>query len=312
MRKSKSLEELLPVLYLRGVSSGDFTEALEALLGKEAKGLTHSTISRLKKCWEQDYKDWLKQRFDGKSYVYIWADGVYFTPRLDSDRQCVLVIIGADEYGNKEILAITDGFRENAESWKDLLKDLQSRGLKTPPKLAIGDGALGFWTALRDVYPDTREQRCWVHKTANVLTALPKSKQAQAKSDLQNIWMAETKEDASKAYDTFIDTYSLKYEKAVAKLVKDRDVMLTFFDFPAEHWKHIRTTNPIESTFATLRNRTRKTKGCLSRITGLAMAFKLIKDAQKRWKKLAGKNRLPEVIKGVVFKDGIQQLQQAA
>ena len=312
VRKSKSVEELLPCLYLRGVSSGDFTEALEALLGKEAEGLSHSTISRLKSTWWDEYQAWSKASLAGKQIVYIWADGVYFTPKLDTDRQCMLVIIGADEYGNKHLLAVTDGFRESAESWKDVLNDLKDRGLTTPPKLAVGDGALGFWSALRDVYPETAEQRCWVHKMANVLGVLPKSMQDQAKSDLQEIWMAETKDEANKAFDAFIGSYSLKYEKAVDKLVKDRDALLAFYDFPAEHWKHIRTTNPIESTFATVRNRTRKTKGCLNRKTALAMVYKMGMAAQKRWKKLHGANRLPEIITGVVFKDGISQLQNAA
>ena len=314
LRKSKSLEELLPALYLRGVSSGDFTEALEALLGKDAEGLSHSTISRLKTCWWDQYQQWSKASLADKKIVYIWADGVYFTPRLDGDRQCILVIIGADTFGNKHLLSVADGFRESAESWKDVLSDLKDRGITTPPKLAVGDGALGFWSALRDVYPETIEQRCWVHKTANVLGVLPKSMQSRAKADLHEIWMAETKADANKAFDAFIETYALKYVRAVEKLVKDRDCMLAFYDFPAEHWKHIRTTNPIESTFATVRNRTRKTKGCLSRKTALAMVYKMAMAAQKRWKKLHGANRLPEIITGVVFKDGIsqQQIQHAA
>lgn len=312
LRKSKSVEELLPCLYLRGVSSGDFTEALEALLGKQAEGLSHTTISRLKSTWWDEYQAWSKASLAGKKIVYIWADGVYFTPRLDGDRQCMLVIIGADEYGIKHLLAVTDGFRESTERWKDVLSGLKDRGMITPPKLAVGDGALGFWSALRDVYPETAEQRCWVHKTANVLGVLPKSMQDRAKTDLHEIWMAATKDEANQAFDAFIESYSLKYEKAVDKLVKDRDCMLAFYDFPAEHWKHIRTTNPIESTFATVRNRTRKTKGCLSRKTALAMVYKMGMVAQKRWKKLAGANRLPEIITGVVFKDGISQLQKAA
>ena len=224
----------------------------------------------------------------------------------------MLVIIGADEYGQKDILAISDGFRENADSWKDLLKDLKARGMTVPPQLAIGDGAIGFWTALRDVYPETREQRCWMHKMQNVTGAMPKSLREKAKSDMQDIWMAETKKEANAAFDLFIETYGVKYEKAVAKLVKDRDELLAFYDFPAEHWKHIRTTNPIESVFATVRNRTRKTKGCLNRKTALSMVFRLVLSAKKKWRKISAPARLPEVIEGVVFKDGIKQIQIAA
>jgi transposase-like protein len=310
LRKAKSVEELLPWLYLKGISTGDFSEALAAIVGPDAEGLSSSTIARLKAAWWEEYKAWCTRDLKGRAY--IWADGVYFTPRLDGDRQCMLVIIGADEYGNKDVLAIADGFRENADSWSDILKGLKERGLTVPPRLAIGDGALGFWTALRDVFPDTREQRCWVHKTANVLGALPKSLHEKAKSDIQDIWMAETKKEANAAFDLFVETYGVKYEKAVAKLVKDRDQMLAFYDFPAEHWKHIRTTNPIESVFATVRNRTRKTKGGLNRKTALAMVFKLMISAKKKWRKINGPNRLPEVIEGVEFKDGIKQLQSAA
>jgi transposase-like protein len=312
LRKAKSVEELLPWLYLKGISTGDFSEALAALLGPDAEGLSASTITRLKATWWDEFQTWSKRDLSGKRYVYIWADGVYFTPRLDGDRQCMLVIIGADEYGEKDVLAIMDGFRENADSWRDLLKGLKKRGLTVPPELATGDGALGFWTALRDVFPTTREQRCWVHKTANVLGAMPKSLHEKAKSDLQDIWMAETKKEANAAFDLFVETYGVKYERAVAKLIKDRDVLLTFYDFPAEHWKHIRTTNPIESVFATVRNRTRKTKGCLNRKTALAMVFRLMMSAKKKWRKISGPNRLPEVIQGIAFKDGIKQLQNAA
>jgi transposase-like protein len=312
LRKAKSVEELLPWLYLKGLSTGDFGEALAALLGPDAEGLSSSTITRLKATWWEEYEAWRKRDLKGKRYVYIWADGVYFTPRLDGDRQCMLVIIGADEYGEKDVLAIMDGFRENAESWRDLLKGLKRRGLIVPPELAIGDGALGFWTALRDVFPTTREQRCWVHKTANVTGAMPKSLRDKAKSDLQDIWMAETKKEANAAFDLFVETYGVKYERAVKKLTKDRDELLAFYDFPAEHWKHIRTTNPIESVFATVRNRTRKTKGCLNRKTGLAMVFRLMMSAKKKWRRISGPNRLPEIIQGVEFKDGIKQTQIAA
>lgn len=312
LRKSKSVEELLPWLYLKGISTGDFGEALGAILGPGAQGLSSSTITRLKGDWWEEYKAWCKRDLSTKRYAYIWADGVYFTPRLDGDRQCLLVVIGADEYGEKDVLAVSDGYRENAESWRDLLTDLKERGLSMPPELAIGDGALGFWTALRDVFPTTREQRCWVHKAANVLGAMPKSLHEKAKSDLQDIWMAETKQEAEKAFDMFEKTYGLKYERAVAKLLKDRDELLTFYDFPAEHWKHIRTTNPIESVFATVRNRTRKTKGCLNRKTALAMVFRLMMSAKKKWRKLSAPSRIPEVISGVDFKDGIKLTKIAA
>jgi putative transposase len=312
LRKSKSVEELLPWLYLKGISTGDFSEALAALLGPNGEGLSSSTITRLKATWWDDYEAWRKRDLTGKRYVYFWADGVYFNPRLDDDRQCMLVIIGADEYGDKDVLGIMDGFRENADSWRDLLRSLKKRGLTAAPDLAAGDGALGFWTALRDVYPTTREQRCWVHKMANVLGAMPKPLHERAKACLRDIWQAETKADAIAAFDLFVETYGVKYERAVKKLTKDKDVLFTFYDFPAEHWKHIRTTNPIESIFATVRDRTRKTKGCLSRKTALAMVYKLMMSAKKKWRKLDGKNRLPEIIKGVEFKDGIKQLQNAA
>jgi putative transposase len=312
LRKAKSVEELLPWLYLKGVSTGDFSEALAALLGPNADGLSAKTITRLKADWWNDYEAWQKRDLSHRRFLYIWADGVYFKPRMAEEKQCVLVIVGADEYGRKELLAMIDGFRESAESWRELLLDLRRRGLKQDPKLAIGDGALGFWTALREVFATTREQRCWVHKTMNVLNALPKSLQDKAKNHLHDIWQAETKAAAGAAFDFFVETYGVKYDKAVAKLVKDREALLTFYDYPAEHWKHIRTSNPIESTFATVRHRTKRTKGCLSRRTGLAMAFKLMMSAQGKWRKLDGQNRLPEIIQGVEFRDGLRQLQAAA
>lgn len=312
LRKAKSVEDLLPWLYLKGVSSGDFQDALAALLGPNTKGLSAATISRLKADWWKDYEAWQKQDLGTRRFLYIWADGVYFKPRMSEEKQCVLVIVGADEHGRKELLALTDGFRESTQSWRELLLDLKRRGLKQDPKLAIGDGALGFWAALREVFATTREQRCWVHKTMNVLNAMPKSLQAKAKRHLHDIWQAETRAEANKAFDFFVETYGAKYDKAVAKLVKDRDVLLTFYEFPAEHWKHIRTSNPIESTFATVRHRTKRTKGCLSRKTGLAMAFKLMMSAQKKWRKLDGRNRLPEIIMGVEFRDGLRQLPAAA
>ena len=312
LRKAKSVEELLPWLYLKGVSTGDFTEALAALLGPNAKGLSATTITRLKADWWHDYEAWQKRDLGARRFLYIWADGVYFKPRMSEEKQCVLVIVGADEYGRKELLAMTDGFRESTQSWREVLLDLRRRGLKQDPKLAIGDGALGFWTALREVFASTREQRCWVHKTMNVLNALPQSVQAKAKGHLHDIWQAETRAEAEVAFDFFVETYGVKWDKAVDKLVKDRAVLLTFYDYPAEHWKHIRTSNPIESTFATVRHRTKRTKGCLSRQTGLAMAFKLMIAAQGKWRKLDGRNRLPEIIQGVEFRDGLRQLQNAA
>jgi putative transposase len=312
LRKTKSVEELLPWLYLKGVSTGDFSEALAALLGPQAQGLSAATISRLKADWWNDYEAWQRRDLGMRRFLYIWADGVYFKPRMAEEKQCVLVIVGADEYGCKELLAMTDGFRESTQSWRELLLDLKRRGLKQDPKLAIGDGALGFWAALREVFATTPEQRCWVHKTMNVLNALPKSLQVKAKGHLHAIWQAETKVQANAAFDHFIETFGVKYDKAVAKLIKDRDALLTFYDFPAEHWKHIRTSNPIESTFATVRHRTRRTKGCLSRKTGLAMAFRLMMSAQKKWRKLDGQNRLPEIIQGIEFRDGLRQFQAAA
>ena len=312
LRRSKSVEELLPWLYLKGISSGGFGEALSALLGPDAPGLSASTIARLKALWWEQYVAWQKRDLSAKRYVYFWADGVYFSPRLDHERQCILVIIAADANGHKDIIGLMDGYRESEQSWKELLLDLKRRGLERGPDLAVGDGALGFWKALRQVYGQTREQRCWVHKTANVLNKMPKSLQAKAKGHLHDIWMAETKEEAGKAFDYFLSAYGAKYDKAVRCLEKDRDVLLTFYDFPAEHWKHVRTSNPIESTFATVRLRTVKTRGCLSRKTALAMVFKLILSAKAKWRKLDGSSQLAEVFKGVEFKDGIKQIKHAA
>jgi len=312
LRRSRSVEELLPWLYLKGISTGDFGEALAALLGPDAPGLAASTIARLKAVWWDEYEAWQARDLSARAYVYFWADGIYFSPRMDHDKQCVLVIIAADALGNKDIVALSDGYRESAQSWRELLLDLKCRGLKTGPELAVGDGALGFWKALREVYGESREQRCWVHKSANVLNPMPKSLQARAKGHLQNIWMAETRADAEKAFDFFIDAYGAKYHKAAERLIKDRERLLSFYDFPAEHWKHIRTTNPIESTFATVRLRTAKTKGCLSRKTALSMVFKLILSAKRKWRKLDGSNQLAEIIEGVPFKDGIKLTKHAA
>jgi transposase-like protein len=307
LRRIASLDNLIPVLYLKGISTGDFPQALSSILGDKAKGLSASTVVRLKEQWEQEYAGWARRDLSAKKYVYFWADGIYFNVRLDGERSCVLVIMGADEDGNKELIAISDGIRESTLSWKDVLLDLKRRGLTIDPKLAIGDGALGFWGALEEVYTTTRHQRCWVHKTANILDKLPKSIQARAKSLIHEMYMAETKEDALKAYDQFIAVYGDKYPKAVECLVKDKAKLFTFYDFPAVQWIHIRTTNPIESTFATVRHRTRRTKGCGSRMATLTMAFKLILEAQKTWKKLKGNNLLIHVINNVIFVDGIMQ-----
>jgi transposase-like protein len=304
------MEELLPWLYLKGVSTGDFGEALQALLGPGARGLSATTITRLKASWETEYKDWDKRSLARKRYAYIWADGVYFNVRLESagnQKQCILVLMGATPEGKKELIAITDGYRESDQSWRELLLSAKSRGLDLAPQLATGDGALGFWAALRKVYPATREQRCWFHKTANVLNKLPKTIQPKAKAMLHDIWMAETKQAAERAFDLFLETFRAKYPGAATCLEKDRDVLLTFYDFPAEHWRHIRTTNPIESMFATVRLRTKKTKGAGSRVACLTMVFKLARSAQKKWRALNGSQLIAQVIEGVSFVDGIRK-----
>ena len=312
LRKTKSLEELIPWLYLKGVSTGDFSEALQALVGPQAEGLSASTIVRLKQVWEQEYEAWSRHSLEGKEYVYVWADGIHFNIRLEEDRQCILVLLGATPDGHKELIALADGYRESEQSWKTLLLEVKQRGLKLDPKLATGDGALGFWKALAQVFPTTKEQRCWVHKTANVLDKLPKRLQPTAKEQLHQIWMAEKKVDAQQAFDTFLETYRAKYPKAVECLQKDREVLLTFYDFPAEHWIHLRTTNPIESTFATVRLRHRKTKGNGTRKACLTMVYKLLQSAAKRWRLLNGSHFLPEVIAGVQFIDGIKPQVAAA
>jgi putative transposase len=312
LRKTKSLEELIPWLYLKGISTGDFSEALAALVGPSAAGLSASTIVRLKSVWEEEFQQWNKRSLEGKKYVYVWADGVHFNIRLEEDRLCILVFMGATEDGRKELIAVADGYRESEQSWKSLLLDVKARGLVVDPKLATGDGALGFWKALPQVYPSTREQRCWVHKTANVLDKLPKRLQPEAKDKIHQIWMAPTKVDADKAFDLFVATYEAKYPKATECLSKDRDVLLTFYDFPAEHWIHLRTTNPIESTFATVRLRHRRTKGNGSRLACLTMVFKLMQSASKRWRILNGSNLLPDVIQEVSFIDGIKPQEAAA
>jgi len=306
LRKTKSLEELIPWLYLKGVSTGDFNEALTALVGPNCPGLSASTVTRLKACWEDEFQEWNKRVLEGKQYVYLWADGVHFNIRLEEDRQCILVLMGATSDGRKELIAVVDGFRESEQSWKALLLDVKSRGLVVDPKLATGDGALGFWKAIAQVYPKTREQRCWVHKTANVLDKLPKRLQPEAKAKLHQIWMAATKADADQAFDLFVATYQAQYPKASECLAKDREVLLTFYDFPAEHWIHLRTTNPIESTFATVRLRHRRTKGSGSRVACLTMVFKLMQSASKKWRLLNGSQLLSDVIQGIQFVDGIK------
>ncbi len=310
LRRTRSIEELIPWLYLKGISTNDFGEALEALLGPDAAGLSPTTITRLKEGWAEEFKQWERRDLSEKHYVYVWADGVHFNIRLEdagADRQCILVLIGATADGKKELIAIADGYRESKQSWRELLLSVKHRGLAIDPKLAIGDGALGFWAAVREVWPKVDEQRCWVHKTANVLNNMPKGVQKKAKSMLHEIWMAETRKEAERSFDLFLETFQAKYPAACECLAKDRDVLLTFYDYPAEHWIHLRTTNPIESTFATVRLRTAKTKGSGSRIACLTMVFKLVQSAQKRWRALNGSNLIPDVITGVPFVDGVKK-----
>ncbi|GHV45944.1 IS256 family transposase [Synergistales bacterium] len=309
LKRTKSVEEMLPWLYLKGVSTGDYQEALGSLLGENASGLSANTVSRLKSKWGDEYNEWRRCDLADKKYVYWWADGIYSKVRMD-DKLCLLVIIGATEDGKKELLAVEDGFRESCESWSALLTDLRNRGLKEGAKLAIGDGALGFWKALTMAYPETEHQRCWVHKTANVLNKLPKSMQDIVKSSLHDIWMAPSKEEAEKAFDLTLEKYGAKYSGAMECLKKDRDEMLAFYNFPAEHWVHIRTSNPIESAFSTIRLRSAKTRNCGSRETTLTMMFKLAQSAEKGWKRLKGSKLLRDVIMGVRFKDGIRESDQ--
>ena len=305
LKKTRSIEELLPWLYLKGISTGQYQEALEALLGKQAKGLSANTISRLKKRWLEEHGSWRRRSLAKKRYVYWWADGVYSKVRLD-DKLCLLVVIGVTDQGHKELVAVEDGYRESADSWYELLADLRSRGLRVGPELCVGDGALGFWKALNRIYPGSTHQRCWVHKTANVLNKLPKSMQPKVKEALHDIWMAKTQDDAITAFDGALSVFAVRSPKALECLSKDRDELLSFYDFPAEHWVHIRTTNPIESTFSTVRLRTKKSRSCGSRETTLAMVFKLLENAQMRWKRIKGFRRLAEVITGVEFRDGVR------
>ena len=303
LKRTRSLEEFIPWLYLRGISTGDMQPALSSLLGDEAKGLSANTVSRLKQQWEDEYDQWRQRDLGKRRYVYIWADGIYSKVRMD-DKLCLLVIIGADATGRKEVLAVVDGYRESEASWHEVLSQLTAQGLNTPPKLAVGDGALGFWKALTKHWPTTVQQRCWVHKTANVLNKVPKAVQPKIKERLQDIWMAETRDDAHKAFDLCVEQFEVKYPKAMECLKKDRTLMLAFYDYPAEHWPHIRTTNPIESAFSTIRLRTNKTKSCGSRKTTLAMTYKLAVTAENNWRRLRGFKKLADVIQGVKFKDG--------
>lgn len=306
VRRSGRISAALPWLYLKGISTGDLQEALTVLVGDQAKGLSANVVSRLKADWAREYQAWARRDLSEERYVYWWADGVHTGVREEDDpRLCLLVIIGVRRDGRKELVALADGFREAKASWLDVLRDLKTRGLMRGPELAIGDGALGFWAALDEVYAETRHQRCWFHKTGNVLACLPKSLQSKAKADLQAIWMAPTRHEAYQAFDRFIATYQAKYPKSTEKLIKDRDALLAFYDFPAEHWQHLRTTNPIESTFATVRHRTTRAKNCLSRATFLGLAFKLVQEAEKSWRRIRGAERIHELMQGAVFKDGI-------
>ena len=310
LRRVASVDNLIPILYLKGISSGDMSEALESILGPGTAGLSATNVVRLKALWEQDYQAWKARDLELKRYAYFWVDGIHFNVRLDEERSCILVVMGANESGRKELLAVSDGYAESKASWREILLDLKRRGLKMGPTLAVGDGALGFWAALREVYPGCREQRCWVHKTANVLDKMPKSVQGKAKGMLHEMWQAPTKEKALAAYDHFVNSWEEKYPKAVECLRQDQVELFAFYDFPAAHWIHIRTTNPIESTYATVRLRTKKTKGCGSRQATLTMVFKLALEAEKTWRRLTGHKQIALVMAGRRFVDG--ELQQAA
>jgi putative transposase len=304
LRRMPSVDNLIPFLYLKGISTNDFSTALTAILGEDVKGLSAANIVRLKQCWEREYQSWNKRDLSAKHYVYIWVDGIYFQVRLDEERSCILLIMGADAQGNKELIGISDGYRESKIAWREMLLDLKARGLQQMPKLATGDGALGFWAALTEIFPQTRRQRCWVHKTANILDKLPKGIQSKAKSLIHEMYQAESKKKALGAYEHFLAAYSDKYPKAVECLTKDSEDLFTFYDFPAAHWIHIRTTNPIESTFATVRLRTKRTKGCGSRQATLSMVFKLAQEAQKNWRRLRGYRMIPLVLDNKKFRDG--------
>jgi len=310
-RRTKSLDALLPALYLRGISAGDFQEVLTALLGKDAPNLSPAVIARLKGEWEDEYQRWQKRDLSARRYVYVWADGVYLQARMEPQAECMLVLIGATPEGKKELIGFQTGMRESVQSWKELLVDLKARGLSVAPEVAVGDGALGFWKALDEAFPSTRHQRCWLHKTLNVLDKFPKSVQPNAHKDLHEIWLAPDRATAETAIAAFAEKYAPKYDKAVECLIKDRETLLTFFDFPADHWDHLRTTNPIESVFATVRHRTVRMKGALSQDTARLMVFKLVMAASKTWRRLQGQNQLPKVIQGVKFQDGIEVAPEA-
>ena len=311
MRRAPSIDALVPTLYLKGISTDDFPAALEAILGPNAKGLSAATVVRLKDGWTAEQETWSKRSLAGKRYVYVWADGVYFNARLEDERSCILVVMGADSFGQKELIAISDGFRESTQSWREILVSLRSRGLDKAPALAVCDGAMGFQAACAEVWPTTRIQRCWFHKSGNVLDKLPKALQAKAKGMLHDQYLAPTREDAMKAYDLFVESFGEKYPKAVECLTKDKDDLFTFYDFPAAHWLHLRTTNPIESTFATVRLRHRRTKGSGTRRATLAMVYKLCEEAQKGWRKLDGSKHIPLVEAGIKFVNG-EQVRNAA
>ena len=307
MRRVPSIDALVPVLYLKGISTGDFSKALESILGKNASGLSATNIVRLKKLWEQDYQDWTGRDLSHKRYIYFWADGIYFNVRLEdteNKKQCILVIMGTLENGKKELVSVLDGYRESKQSWQEMMRDLKQRGLKEGPRLAVGDGGLGFWAALAEEFPETIEQRCWVHKTANVLDKMPKSIQPRAKVHICEMYMAPTRDEAFRAYDHFVSQYQAKYERACECLKKDKESLFAFYDFPAEHWRHIRSTNPVESTFATVRLRTKRTKGCGSRLATLTMVFKLALEAEKTWQRIRGHHLIGKVIEGIKFVNG--------
>jgi len=308
MRRVPSIDALIPCLYLKGISTGDFSEALESILGPQATGLSATNIVRLKEGWKQDYETWNNRDLSQKHYAYIWVDGIYFNVRLGDERSCVLVIIGATQDGKKELLAVQDGYRESKLAWQEILRDLKTQGLNNLPALAVGDGALGFWAAAEEEFPSTRRQRCWVHKTANILDKMPRCVQVHAKTRIHEMYMADTKANALKAYDEFLSLYGAKYPRACECLSKDKEDLFTFYDFPAEHWMHIRTTNPIESTFATVRLRTKRTKGCGSRTATLTMVFKLVEQAEKHWRRMNGHALILKLIEGAKFTDGIMDL----
>ena len=311
-RRTRSLDALLPVLYLRGISTGDFQEALTALLGKDAPNLSPAVVSRLTAEWQGEYERWQKRDLSARRYVYVWADGVFLQARMEDHGECMLVLIGATPEGKKELIGFQVGVRESAQSWRELLIDVKQRGLQIAPEIAVGDGALGFWKALDEICPGTRHQRCWVHKTVNVLDKVPLSVQANMKTDLREVYRAPNRTSAEAAIEVFAEKYRAKYGRAVECLTKDRDALLAFYDFPAEHWDHLRTTNPIESVFATVRHRTVRTKGSLSPTTARLMVFKLVMAASKTWRRLKGTNQLPKLIAGVRFNDGIEVIQMPA